>query len=129
MISAPSSRDEEDEDERLIWGLWWDSGELVLCALRVRVSFPYQQTPSRSHDENAYFELFILVALFGLASAACWSSVVMMGFRSPPFRLFLFPLPFAALFAAEATCLALLMAAFLMSLPFIILRKCVVQVA
>ena len=47
----------------------------------------------------------------------------MMGFRSPPFRLFLFPLPFAALLAAEATCLALLMAAFLISLPFIIWRR------
>jgi len=46
-----------------------------------------------------------------------------MGFRSPPFLLFLFPLPFAALFAAVATCLALLMAAFLISLPFIIWRK------
>lgn len=44
----------------------------------------------------------------------------MMGFRSPPFLLFLFPLPLAALFAAAATCLALVTAAFLMSLPFII---------
>ena len=46
-----------------------------------------------------------------------------MGFRSPPFLLFLVPLPFAALFAAVATCLALLMAAFLISMPFILWRK------
>ncbi|KAF1978565.1 hypothetical protein BU23DRAFT_227713 [Bimuria novae-zelandiae CBS 107.79] len=40
----------------------------------------------------------------------------MMGFRSWPFRRFLPPLPFAAC----ATCFALLMAAFLMSAPFIV---------
>ena len=46
----------------------------------------------------------------------------MIGFRSPPFLLFFPPLPFAALFAAVTACFALLMAAFLMSLPFIICR-------
>lgn len=43
-----------------------------------------------------------------------------MGFRSWPFLLFLPPLPLAALLAAVATCLALLMAAFFMSFPFMI---------
>ena len=56
----------------------------------------------------------------GLPSALCGPSVVIMGFRSVPFLLFLPPLPLAALFAAVATCFALLMAAFLMSPPFII---------
>ncbi|KAF1830786.1 hypothetical protein BDW02DRAFT_86441 [Decorospora gaudefroyi] len=41
----------------------------------------------------------------------------MMGFRSWPFRRFLPPL---LLFAACATCFALLMAAFFMSVPFIV---------
>ncbi|KAF2280279.1 uncharacterized protein EI97DRAFT_117587 [Westerdykella ornata] len=43
----------------------------------------------------------------------------MMGFRSWPFRRFFPPLPFAAC----ATCLALLMAAFLMSLLFMVRRR------
>lgn len=50
----------------------------------------------------------------------------MIGFKSPPFLLFFPPLPFAALFAAVTACFALLMAAFLMSLPFIICRWVVV---
>ena len=65
--------------------------------------------------------VFILVELFGLRSALCWPSVVMMGFRSWPFRLFFPPFPLVALFAALATCLALFMAAFLISFPFMVM--------
>ena len=43
----------------------------------------------------------------------------MMGFRSVPFRLFFCPLPLVAV-EAPVTCLALFIAAFLMSAPFII---------
>ena len=90
-------------------------------SVRCGPKFSYKQfdgEPFIHKDTNLV--LFMLLVLFGLESVACELSVVMMGFRSPPFLLFLFPLPFAALFAAVATCLALLMAAFLMSLPFII---------
>lgn len=64
--------------------------------------------------------LFILTELFGLGSALCEASVVMMGFKSWPFLRFFPPLPLVALFAAFATCLALLIAAFFISLPFMI---------
>lgn len=62
--------------------------------------------------------LFILTELLGLASVLCGPSVVIIGFKSWPFLLFFPPLPLVALFAAFATAFALLIAAFLMSLPF-----------
>ena len=77
----------------------------------------------RQATEYTNPELFIFTALTGLDPALCWSSVVMMGFRSWPFLRFLPPLPFAALFAAVATCFALLIAAFFISLPFILGRE------
>ena len=58
----------------------------------------------------------------GLLSESCGPSVVMIGFRFSPLRLFFPPLPFAALFATDATCLALLIAAFLRSPPFVIAK-------
>lgn len=58
----------------------------------------------------------------GLLSESCGPSVVMIGFRFSPLRLFFPPLPFAALFATKATCLALLIAAFLRSPPFVIAK-------
>lgn len=65
--------------------------------------------------------VLIFVELFGLRSAPGCPSVVMMGFKSCPFLLFFPALPLVALFAAMATCLALFMAAFLISFPFMIL--------
>lgn len=65
--------------------------------------------------------VLIFVELFGLRSALCCPSVVMMGFRSCPFLLFFPPLPLVALFAALATCLALFMAAFLISFPLMVM--------
>ena len=68
--------------------------------------------------------LFIFETLLGLLLGPCESSVVIMGFRSCPFLRFFPPLPLAALFAAVATCLALFIAAFFMSFPFMIQRGC-----
>ena len=81
-----------------------------------------QNSPSSAKDVRVetHLGLLMVALLFGLASAPCGPSFVMIGLRSVPFLLFLPPLPFAALLAAVATCLALLIAAFLMSPPFII---------
>ena len=68
--------------------------------------------------------LFIFETLLGLLLGPCESSVVIMGFRSCPFLRFFPPLPLAALFAAVATCLALFIAAFFMSFPFMIRQGC-----
>ena len=60
------------------------------------------------------------MAAFGLASELCGPSVVMMGFRSPPFLLFFCPLAVVALFTTVATFFAWLVAAFLRSPPFMV---------
>lgn len=67
----------------------------------------------------AYAKLLELTVVFGLGSALWGPSVVIIGLRSWPFLLFLPPLPLAALLAAVATCFALLIAAFFISPPFI----------
>ena len=84
------------------------------------VRYCARQVPYDLAQPVTHLELFIFTALLGLDPALCWSSVVMIGFRSWPFLRFFPPFPLAALFAADATCLALLMAAFLISLPFMI---------
>ena len=72
MISAPSSREEDDEEERLICVLWCDSGELVLFALRVRAQLLSEELKAQeAAHHGTHLELFIFVALLGLASAAC----------------------------------------------------------
>ena len=73
MTSACSSREDEDEEERLSCVLLWDKGELValLCFSRATRNTDAACLRTVVHASFTNLELFILAELLGLESAAC----------------------------------------------------------